>query len=95
MSTTFERMRAILVKDYSLAADRLTLDAPLEGLGIDSLGTVELLWNVEEAFQIKLPAEPVDLTTLGDVVRFVDELVARQSVTLAPAAATAPSLRTT
>ncbi len=95
MSITFERLRAILVKDYNLAADRLTLDAPLQGLGIDSLGTVELLWNVEEAFQIKLPAEPVDLPTLGDVVRYVDELVARQSVTLAPAGATAPSLRTT
>lgn len=92
MTTTFERLCAILVKDHKLPLDRLTLDAPLESLGIDSLGTVELLWNVEDAFKIKLPSEPVDLPTLGDVVRFVDELVAKQGMTLAPAAPITPSL---
>lgn len=92
MNTTFERLCAILVKDHKLPLDRLTLDAPLETLGIDSLGTVELLWNVEDAFKIKLPPEPVDLPTLGDVVRYVDELVAGQGMTLAAAAPVAPSL---
>ncbi|MBT9491403.1 MAG: acyl carrier protein [Paucibacter sp.] len=85
MMTTLERLSAILIKDYKLQPDRLTLDAPLESLGLDSLGTVELLWTVEDVFQIKLPGDPVDLPTLGDVVRYVDELVAGQ--TLAPAAA--------
>ena len=79
MTTTFERLSAILVKDYKLEPDRLIPDAPLESLGIDSLGTVELLWNIEDAFQIKLPSDPVDLPTLGDVVRYIDELVARQA----------------
>lgn len=97
MTTTFERLSAILTKDYKLAPERLTLDAPLEGLGIDSLGSVELLWNIEDAFEIKLPAEPVELTTLGDVVRYVDELAFKQAMPLAPAASAAPmapSLRT-
>jgi acyl carrier protein len=85
MSTTLERLSAILMKDYKLAPNRLTLDAPLESLGIDSLGTVELLWNIEDAFRIKLPSDPVDLPTLGDVVRYVDELVARQGVGMVPA----------
>lgn len=85
MMTTLERLSAILIKDYKLQPDRLTLDAPLESLGLDSLGTVELLWTVEDVFQIKLPGDPVDLPTLGDVVRYIDELVAGQ--TLAPAAA--------
>jgi acyl carrier protein len=93
MTTTFERLSAILVKDHKLAPDRLTLDAPLESLGIDSLGTVELLWNVEDAFRIELPLAPVDLPTVGDVVRYIDELVARQGVASAPAVPVAPSLR--
>uniref|UniRef100_UPI00286CE6CD phosphopantetheine-binding protein n=1 Tax=Roseateles sp. TaxID=1971397 RepID=UPI00286CE6CD len=67
MSQTFERLSAILIKDYKLQPDRLTLDARLENLGLDSLGTVELLWTVEDVFQIKLPGDPVDLPTLGDV----------------------------
>lgn len=90
MTTTFERLSAILIKDYKLAPDRLTLDAPLEGLGIDSLGTVELLWNIEDAFKIKLPSEPVELPTLGDVVRYVDDLVAQQAMTLTPVTPVAP-----
>lgn len=97
MTSTYERLCDILVKDHKLPLDRLTLDAPLESLGIDSLGTVELLWNVEDAFKIKLPSEPVVLPTLGDVVRYVDELVAREGRAAPPvdaaAAAVAPSLR--
>ena len=90
MSTTFERLCAILVEDHKLLPDRLTLDAQLESLGIDSLGTVELLWHVEDAFKIKLPSEPVALPTLGDVVRYVDGLVAAEAAKLVPAAPLAP-----
>lgn len=87
MPTTFEHLTAILSKDYKLRPDRLTLDAPLESLGIDSLGTVELLWNIEDAFRIELPTDPVDLSTLGDVVRYIDDLTAKQGVATPPAPA--------
>ena len=90
MTSTFERLSAILMKDYKLSPDRLTLDAPLEGLGIDSLGTVELLWNIEDAFKIKLPSDPVNLPTLGDVVSFIDDLVLRQSAASALPASSQP-----
>ncbi len=78
MITTQERLHALLLKDFKVDAAALTPEATLESLGIDSLGTVELLWNVEDVFKIKLPAEPEVLLTLGDVVRCVDELVALQ-----------------
>jgi acyl carrier protein len=76
--TTFERLRAILVKDYQIAPDAVTLEAPLEGLGIDSLGVAELLFNVEDEFKIALPPEPVALPTIGDVVQYIDALAAAQ-----------------
>jgi acyl carrier protein len=89
MTSTFERLAAILAKDYKLPPERLTLDAPLESLGVDSLGMVELLWQIEDMFRIKLPAEPVELPTLGEVVRYVDELVAQQSLAASSSAALA------
>ena len=96
MTTTFERLRAILVKDYKLEPAKLTLDAPLEDLGIDSLGVAELLFNVEDEFQVKLPPEPVLLPTVGDVVRYIDELVAAQrGQDVAPAASEPASGPTT
>ena len=46
MTMTLERLSAIRMKNYKFKPDRLTLDAPLESLGIDSLGTVELACRV-------------------------------------------------
>ena len=77
-TSTFERLTAMLAKDHKLALERLTPDAPLEALGIDSLGIVEMLWNVEDMFKIKLPLKTVQLHTLAEVVRYIDELVAAQ-----------------
>lgn len=78
MTTTFDRLCAILLKDYKLTPDQLTADAPLEALGIDSLGVAELLFNVEDEFKISLPPEPVELLTIGDVAQFIDRLIAAQ-----------------
>lgn len=78
MTTTFEQLRAILVKDYQLAPDAVTLEASFETLGIDSLGTAELLFNVEDVFKITIPSQPVELVSVGDVVRYIDALIAAQ-----------------
>ncbi|MBK9995516.1 MAG: acyl carrier protein [Saprospiraceae bacterium] len=79
MTATFERLRAILIRDYKFAPDLLELEAPLEALGIDSLGTTDLLFNIEDEFAVTLPPEAVQLTTLGDVVDFIDDLIVTQS----------------
>ena len=78
MKNTFEHLRAFLVKEYKLDPNLVTLDAELEALGIDSLGVAELLFNVEDEFGITLSPDAVQLRTLGDVVRFIDELIALQ-----------------
>ena len=76
--TTADRIRAMLVKDYRLDAGKLTLDATLEDLGIDSIGIAELSFNLEDEFGLKLPDIPMRLTTFGDVVRYIDGAVAEQ-----------------
>jgi acyl carrier protein len=78
MTTTFDRLQAILIKDYQFAPDVLVPDSVLEDLGIDSLGTAELLFNIEDEFGVTLPPESVQLTTLGDVVGFIDDLILTQ-----------------
>ncbi len=96
MTTTLEHLRAILAKDYKLDPNVLTLEAPLEALGIDSLGIAELLFNVEDEFHITLSPDSVQLQTLGDVVRFINELVLAQHGSAAqPDAAVAPAMRVT
>lgn len=100
MSTTFDRLSMILQKSFNVAPERLTADATLASLDIDSLGTVELLWQVEEAFKITIPAAPLDLLTLSDVVQHIDQLVACAAIPqlkspgASPATPAAQALRT-
>lgn len=78
MTTSIEKLRSILMRDYQLDVESLTLDAPLESLGIDSLGVAELLFTIEDEFKIKLPSDAVPLATVGDVARYIDALVVAQ-----------------
>jgi acyl carrier protein len=94
--TTLERLRTILVRDYKLAPEAVVPEAPLESLGIDSLGAAELLFNVEDEFGITLPPEPVQLPTVGDVVGYIDRLIAAKGGDGAPASpAVEPAARDT
>lgn len=79
--TTLERLSKILVKNYNVDPERLTLNGPLEALGIDSLGMAELLFFIEDEFKVQLPYDPVALPTLGDAVRYIDALLAAQHIT--------------
>lgn len=88
--TTFNRLSAILAKDYKLDAASLGKDTSLESLGIDSLGVADMLFNVEDEFKISLPPEPVNLLTIGDVAGYIDNLIALQADPASTGAATTP-----
>ena len=76
MQTTFQRLQTIVARDYKLDPENITPDSSLESLGIDSLGVAEMLFNIEDEFEVSMPMEPVnDLSTVGDVARFIDSLM--------------------
>lgn len=91
MNTTIDRLRVLLVKDYKLDPAALVPDAPLAELGIDSLGVAELMFNIEDEFKVTIPGDPVPLQTIGDVVGYIDNLVATQQA--GAAAGNAAALR--
>ncbi|MGH8261769.1 MAG: acyl carrier protein [Steroidobacteraceae bacterium] len=74
--TTLERLAKILEERYHVDPHRIALDEPIEELGLDSLGMTELLFFIEEEFAISLPYEPVSMRTVGDAVRYIDEVLA-------------------
>ena len=81
--TTFERLKALLARDFELAPSALVAAATLESLDIDSLRMIEILFSVEEAFGISVPAEPAEIQarvrTLGELAGYIDELVAAKA----------------
>jgi acyl carrier protein len=78
--STLETLQDILVRDYGLTRDRLSPDAPLEALGMDSLSLLELMFKIEDGFHVKIPGDPPSgLRTVQDVVVYIDGLIADRS----------------
>lgn len=76
---TYDRLTRILAAEYQLSAEAMQLDARLDDLGVDSLAVMELLFTIEDEFAIKIPNDQVPLATIGDLVDYVDDLIARQA----------------
>ena len=74
-----DRLLQLLIDEYELPAEKLVPDARLDELGIDSLGVMELVFKIEDDFAIQFPSEQVALATVGDLVYYVQSLIASQS----------------
>ena len=87
MSEEVERkVIEIIAEQAVLEPTDVTLDATLEDLGIDSLGLVESIFAIEEAFDISVPfnanepqASDFDVSSVRSIVKAVESLVAQQS----------------
>lgn len=59
-----------LKKDERKFAATLSLR---EDLGLDSLAIIELLYRIEEVFNLSIPDEDLEkLQTVGDVIRYIE-----------------------
>jgi acyl carrier protein len=77
------RVVAILAAQAVLDPAEVRMEATLGELGIDSLGLVETIFAVEEAFDIEVPfnanapeASEFDISSVESIVRAVETLVA-------------------
>jgi acyl carrier protein len=88
--STLEILQDLLIGEYKLTREQLTPDAQLTTLGVDSLGLIELMFQIEDRFGVTLPDDnTTKLLTVNDVVVYIDKLVALQPA--APGAAGADS----
>jgi acyl carrier protein len=78
-----DRIVAILAEQAMLDPSAVRPDATLADLGIDSLGLVETVFAIEEAFDVQVPfnandptASEFDISTVETMVRAVEKLIA-------------------
>lgn len=72
---TFERVRGLIAKYLSIAPESIREDSSLEELGLDSLGALELVFELEEEFAVKVPDESIkELLTVRAVCDGVEAL---------------------
>ena len=85
--TTLQSLQAIFKANFDLTPEVLQREAVLEDLNIDSLSMIEVMFAIEDEFKIVLPQEPAEVRdqtrTFGDLVDYVDKLIAEQHPALA------------
>ena len=78
-SQTIDVMRSVLRERFGIDDQQLAPDQALDTLGLDSLGLVEYIFELEKALKITLPDVPRDISTVGALVAFIDSEVNRQA----------------
>lgn len=84
-TSTFAVLREVIAKDHGLAPETLHPETPLADLTIDSLALIELIFTLEDRFNVAADNIPAELPTLGSVADYIDTL--RQQVAAAADAA--------
>lgn len=83
--STKDQVIAIIADQAVLEPSDVKMDSTLEDLGIDSLGLVESIFAIEEAFDISVPfnandpqASDFDISTVASIVAGIERLQAEQ-----------------
>lgn len=70
---TLDTVKEVLESNLDIDPKNVTEDATFDDLGIDSLDMVELICDLEEKCSVDF-GEPEGLTTVGDLVEYIDNL---------------------
>jgi len=80
-----DQVITIIAEQALLEPEDVTMDSTLESLGIDSLGLVESIFAIEEAFDITVPfnankptESDFDISTVASIVAGIERLQAEQ-----------------
>jgi acyl carrier protein len=69
----------LIASAADVRVEDLEAERPLEELGVDSLTVLEVMFQIEDTFGVKMPDERVPIRTLKDIADLVDRLVAEKS----------------
>ena len=75
----------IIAEQAILEPSDVTLESTLESLGIDSMGLVETIFSIEEAFDIQIPFNANDpsvgefnISSISSIISGIEKLVAEK-----------------
>ena len=84
-ATVADRVREIVASHSLRSFDEVALSDRISDLGLDSLGVVEVIFAIEESFEISVPfnandpnQDALDLSTVGALVKAVEGVIAAQ-----------------
>ena len=72
MSNTLNALIQLVSEKFDKRIDELGPDTTLESLGVDSLGKIELIFDLEDHFKVRIPNEDATVDTLAEVAALLD-----------------------
>jgi acyl carrier protein len=77
---TLRTIRELAAKQFGGEPDAIDTNAPVDRLGIDSLGFLEFLFELEDHFGMPIPQDAVSgVHTLGELATALDGLFAARA----------------
>jgi acyl carrier protein len=81
--STFEKVQQIVAKQLNRAPEEFTADTDLLEAGFESLDVIEMIFALEEEFDISIEynandADAASMATVGDVARAVEAEIAKK-----------------
>lgn len=74
---TLEAIKELAAKQFGREPESIDADAPVDQMGIDSLGFLEFLFELEDRFSISIPQDDVTgVRTLRDLAARIDVILA-------------------
>lgn len=71
---SIEFARDFLRKRAGVDPDKISADATLADIGVDSMTLLELVFEIEEKFDIAFPQDIPEFKTLGEFIAFAEKL---------------------
>lgn len=71
-------IREFLQNRLGTAPERVVPEAVLAGLGVDSLLMLELVFEFEDRFGVKLPGDLTSPRTVGEMASLMDHLISQR-----------------
>jgi acyl carrier protein len=75
INIALETMQTLLQERLGIDRDKVTLGASLEDLGIDSLMQIELLFDFEDKYKVKIPDLTEKPKTIGELIAIIEPFV--------------------
>ena len=68
-----EKLKAMISEEFKIPMDKLTPEATMDSLGIDSLSLIDFIFDVEDKFKLEMPDSRTPLKTLADVYAEIEK----------------------
>lgn len=72
---TVATVQKVIAEELDLAIADLDPARPLEELGVDSLGIIEVMFTLEDTFGVRMGDERTPIKTVQDIADIVDRLI--------------------